>query len=308
MKLILSILSKLIIYFVMFAVVRYVVQKASKEDSVCQNNICIRKSADVKIYWGAAAILMVIFSVVSSFPTETEKRAMYIFNFVMLSMIVLCITVGAMYKRWNIKVEENKIVYRNIWGKVREIDLDIITTYKLGEHGELLFLKNEDTIFKIDSLQNRRELILLLQRKHIFEKKEKKIKNFTIQARTLDRVVCIFVFVAFIFETILCLATHHKIGIIFFSVLGFVSLVVCIQTFVEKIVFQEECIYQYSFMQRKKIFLYEDITKVEAKKKGDLEYYYFYSKNKKKLRINMSYTNTHLLEKLVEKRKWISTK
>lgn len=99
-----------------------------------RSNICIRKSAYVKFYWGASFIFMVIFAVVSSFPNETEKRAMY--------------------KRWCIKVEENKILYSNFLGKVEEIDLHLNTNYKIGDHGELVFLRNEDDIFKIDSLQN----------------------------------------------------------------------------------------------------------------------------------------------------------
>lgn len=304
MKLIISILSKLIIYFVMFTVVRYVVQKASKEDIVCQNNIFIRKSAYVKFYWGASFIFMVIFAVVSSFPNETEKRAMYIFTFVMLSMILLCITIGAMYKRWYIKVEENKILYSNFLGKVEEIDLHLITNYKIGDHGELVFLRNEDDIFKIDSLQNRRELILLLKQKHIFEKKEKKINNFTIQPRTFDKVVCICVCLAFVFETILCLVTKYKIGIIFFSILELVSLIVCMQNFVEKIVFQEEHICQYRLMHRKKVFSYQDITNVKAQKKGYLEYYYFYSKNKILFKVSMSSCNANLLRELVDRKKW----
>lgn len=291
-------------YFVMFTVVRYVVQKASKEDIVSQKNICIKKSAYVKFYWGAALIFMVIFAIVSSFPNETEKRAMHIFTFVMLSMVVLCITIGAMYKRWYIKLEENKILYSDILGKVKEIDLHTITNYKIGDHGELVFFRNEEDIFKIESLQDRRELILLLEQKHIFEKKEKKIKNFTIQARTFDKVVCTCVFLAFVFETILCLATHYKIGIIFFSILGFVSLIVCIQNFVEKLIFQEERICQYRLMHRKKVFLYQDITKVETKEKGDLEYYYFYTKNKMLFKVSMSSHNANLLRELVDRKKW----
>lgn len=71
----------------------------------------------------------------------------------------------------------------------------------------------------------------------------------------------------------------------------------------------ENCLSRRAYMSipinaQKKIFLYQDITNVKAQKKGNLEYYYFYSKNKILFKVSMSSCNANLLRKLVDRKKW----
>lgn len=310
MDFILKISSKLLSYFLVVVIVRFILKKASAEDKIVTDTneevAYIKKTAYSKIYFWIAVTFGLLYIITDIFPDSGNGKKLVSSMFITLS--VLCFMISFMYKRWYIRLEKDKIVYHNMFGKYVTIDLNLVTYYKFSEHGELCLCQNETTLLTIFSVENRKFLIDILKKKQIREKREKQSKEFTIKADPVQKWVITFLTVFLLAIGSICVKGKFLIGIVFSLVMFSLSIGCCLHMFLDKIVVGTKEITQYRFMRKPRRIPFSDIEKVEVKDVDNAECYDFILKNKKKLRINMAYTSTHLLEKLVEKRKWISSK
>lgn len=307
MDFILNVSSKLLSYFLLIVIVRFIIKKASSEDKIVTDAngdvAYIRKTTYSKIYFWIAVTFGLLCIIINSFPSSGNEKNLVSSIFITLS--VLCFIISFMYKRWYIRLEQDKIVYHNMLGKYLTIDLNSVTHYKFSEHGEICLCQNETTLFTIFSVENRKFLIDILKKNQIREKRDKQSKEFTIKADPVQKWVIAFLTVFLLAFGSICVKAKFLIGIVFFVVMFSLSVGCCLHMFLDKIVFGTKEIVQYRFMRKPRRIPFSDIERVEVREVDNAECYDFILKNKKKLRINMAYTNTYLLEKLVEKRKWI---
>lgn len=300
-----SILTKLLSYFLVVVIVRVIIKKTSAEDKIDkaanEEVTYIRKNTYFKIYFLCAIVFGILYIVVSCFQDSGNEKNLAATMFIALS--VLCFVVSLMYKRWYIRLEKDKIVYHNMLGKHITIDLNAVTHYKFNEYGEICLYQNETIVFKIFSKENKKILISFLTKNHIKERKQS--KEFTIKAEPVQKWVIAILTAYLVPIGVICIKAKYLLGILFSLIMFSLSMGCCFQMFLGKIVFGTKEIVQYRFMRKPRRIPFSDIEKVEVRRVDNAECYDFILKNKKKLRINLSYTNTHLLEQLVKKRKWI---
>ena len=297
------------VYGLILSVVRFLmsmIYDRNEEAETHKDTVYIKKILYSRVYLGVSIVFGCICIFINSLPNEETGRVFV--SSIMIAVSVICFIFSIMYKKWYIRLEKNTIVYQNMIGKKIVIDLNTVTHYKINEHGEVFLYNKDNLLLKISTLEKRKYLIDLLKDKHIMEKRDKTSREFTIKVEPVQKWTLVILTIGLIVIGILCVKVKYILGIWASIIIILLSIGVCLDMFLRKIVFSETEVYEYRFMRKPKKIEFCDIERVEVKKIDNAECYCFYAKNNKKLKVNMAYLNTHLLKQLVEKKGWISTK
>lgn len=299
---------KLIFYFVLITIVRFVVGKVfgqSKEKKIGKKGEqYIDKAIYAKIYFGVAVIFTILLIIVGSFPSNVTGTTKVVLAMMAIGVNVILYVVSLMYYLWYIRLEEDKIICRSMTGRVREISCTEITYGKINQYGGLELYHDNKLLINIPDIVNHPFIMNFLSKNKVQMKTKTPDKEFVMEATGFYKglsLVCVILFVAF---TVLCIYTVTIVGILFFGIMFVGSLISCMKKMKEKIIVFENRIIIKRFLKKTREIPFSRISYITRKVKDNAEIIYLYSEDGLEFKVSKLYKNADMFEMVIQRQHW----
>ena len=312
MELVINIATKVILYFVIAGIVKAVINKFFENDdfvvSKDYKSIEINRKFFAKVYFFIGLGFTIIFIIASSFPSNIEGKTKFIVFSIMIGFIILIYIVSLCNYLWLIRVDEEKVYFRNSIGKVREynnIDIDYMDIDPNYYFNYLVIYYKDGDKFKIPYSEDQFNLLILLNYSQRGREKGKPNKKFTMEVRNFYKVLGLICVIGSIVMLVIIYYADHIFGIVF----GGTFLVCAIIDFINKMqkeinVTSKSVVLIRPFRKNKRILL-KNIKYIKRREIDNAEMIYLYSDKGLELKVSKLYENAHLFEDVIKRRNWI---
>lgn len=303
-----EIFIKLLTYSIVITVVKLVINRvfeAQKEYKVDkEGNNYIDRYILGKIYFILAIICTIIIIFVSSFPSNIQGRTKIIVYAILIGFNIMLYVVAIMFRICYIKFGKNKIIYRNMLGKIRGYryaDID----YGVLSYKEILTLYSEGKqIIQLLIGKERLCIIDTLEEKGVEVKIQSIEKEFIIEESNFYKGLSLLCVISFIGFTSLCIYINLLYGYLFCIVMLILSVFDLLKKLKKRIIVSSEYIIVKEFLKKEKQISFSKIKNIERMKKDGAEVIYVYSDNGLEFKYRSINKNADIFEGIIIQNEW----
>lgn len=303
-----EIFLKVLFYSVIIITVKEVVYKIQKPTEEFKTTELGERFIDWKIYSIIYMIGAIVFTIilvgVSSMPSNLGKTEDYIFNGIFISLILFLVVLSIFYGGTYVKIGKEKIYWRKMFGKEREIEYSEISLFKTDGMGNIKIYKEDKCVLHFAMGVNK-VFVTEVLKNHKVPTYDFKIQDSIIMKQGTGYVTfdafCILVFIVFFLAT-----AYYRM---FFGMfLSFFFIIASIFSFFARtkreITVKNRKITEKRFLRRTKEICFKEVEYLSLRPINNSEEICIHSKNGKVIRVPRYYRNVEMLDNVIEKQHW----
>lgn len=304
MLLILEMLLRVVVYSFILFVVRMVIYKLQSSNNEEVKNKKEECRCNMKQYSAMFFVLAIFGAIILAFilsciPMRNHEKVYTVAT--CLVFIVTAIVLSSLCGRVYLKLEEESIKWRTMFGKHIEKRYNDIDFFLLELNGDLHLYQNEKCILSFATGSHKDSI-----REKLFEHglKPKKVKNKLILKLSMFYFVIfmIFILISLVFLVVFLIYEIY-LGAIFMMIGSTLLISSFIPLIKHTIIIDDNTIYSKSIFKNKQI-KFGEISHLEYKQNGDAYQIIIYSKDGIKIKLHNTYTNIDEFIDLAKTKHW----
>lgn len=297
-------LIKGIMYTLIYVIIGFIIDKHKENIKKGQdaNSFTFDQKIFAKVFFTISFFMLLLFFVVNIFANiESAKDKLFFYVFEAI-FVLGPLLMGIMCNNWHLNINDDEVIYTDIFGKTMNINISDITDFRTDKRGNVILFLNNGKKIKFD-----KEFKLfidgwLVRNNRIFKNEHE--KEFIITHPVYEKIIFIIsstlitvIFISCIFSAIISDSSGCNVIVLFGILLIVLLSIHCLIDSFSKYDVDENSI-TYKSLFKNKIIYFSDIESVTVEEEGNVLFTIIKGKNGIKFKINNYNDNAYRLEKI----------